>query len=57
MVCSFQAQLPFPEGGLVYDYVLDDGGLSQGDTGTGEEEADEDAKAEVVCLPSVANLV
>ena len=44
-----QAQLPFPEGGLVYDFVFDDGGLSQGgDSAGGEEEADDDAKAEVL---------
>ena len=32
--------MPFPEGGLVYDYRLDDGGVSK----TGEEEEEEEQK-------------
>ena len=42
----FQAQLKFPEHGLVFDYVFDDGGLSQGESAEAEE-AEDDAKAEV----------
>jgi len=34
--------MPFPEGGLVYDYRLDDGGVSR--TAKGEEEEEEDRK-------------
>ncbi len=38
--------MKFPSEGLVFDYVFDDGGLSQGEA-AGDEEADEDARAEV----------
>ena len=34
--------MPFPEGGLVYDYRLDDGGVSR--TAKGEEEEEEERK-------------
>ena len=32
--------MPFPEGGLVYDYRLDDGGVSK----TGDDEEEEEHK-------------
>ena len=35
-----QISMPFPEGGLGYDYCLDDGGVSK----TGEEEDEEEMK-------------
>ena len=46
MWICMQAKLLFPEIGLVYDYMLDDGGLSQGDSGGGDEDEDE-TRAEV----------
>ena len=39
-VVPLQISMPFPEGGLVYDYRLDDGGVSK----TGEEEEEEEQK-------------
>ena len=36
----FQISMPFPEGGLVYDYSLDDGGASR----IGEDEEEEEKK-------------
>lgn len=36
--------MPFPEGGLVYDYRLDDGGVSK----IGEEEEEEENKKKKV---------
>ena len=35
-----QIIMPFPDGGLVYDYCLDDGGASR----IGEEEEEEEKK-------------
>ena len=35
-----QLSMPFPPGGLVYDYRLDDGGVSK--VGKGDEEEEED---------------
>ena len=55
--------MPFPEGGLVYDYRLDDGGVSRTTKGEDEEEEKKPvAKAKVcgtqgmcTCLPSYLN--
>ena len=38
--------MPFPEGQLVYDYRLDDGGISQ--AASEEEEEDERKKIKVI---------
>ena len=43
----FQISMPFPEGGLVYDYTLDDGGASR----IGEDEEEEEKKKTKVCTP------
>ena len=40
--------MPFPEGGLVYDYSLNDGGVSR----VGEDDDDEDTKKTQVDLRS-----
>ena len=40
-----QISMPFPEGGLVYDYTLDDGGASR----IGEDEEEEEKKKTKVC--------
>ena len=45
-MAASEAKLPLPESGLVYDYLLDDGGLSSGDSGNVEEE-EEETKTEV----------
>ena len=41
-----QISMPFPEGGLVYDYCLDDGGVSK----IGEEEEEEEKKKAKVAI-------
>ena len=44
-----QVSLPFPEKGLVYDYRLDDGGISSAHKSDDDEEEDKKKKKKV-CL-------
>ena len=49
-----QLSMPFPEGGLVYDYRLDDGGVSRTTKGEDDEEEKKPvAKAKVCCSQGV----
>ena len=45
----FQITMPFPDDGLVYDYCLDDGGISVFDP---EAENDEASRSRRVSTPS-----
>ena len=47
--CLVQVSLPFPEKGLVYDYRLDDGGISSTHKSDDDEE-DDKKKKKKVCL-------
>ena len=48
-ISPLQLSMPFPPGGLVYDYRLDDGGVSK--VGKGDEEEEEDkTKFKVILL-------
>ena len=47
LILMFQISMPFPEGGLVYDYTLDDGGASR----IGEDEEEEEKKKTKVRTP------